>query len=466
MRGTVDQSAIDTFESWDRQRRNEYLDDLGREQAEIFISEVIRNRRGQRESAPQATAPTESTKPTGSGSLGNTIGQTIATEGIKQGINAGLSSGAASQAPTILSATKGAAGTFSGGGAAASGGGSAAGTSSALSGGAATLGAAATAANLYNYGGRKVLSGNADAGDYADLALAVNPMTFWLNPTLDVLGMDSAGELAGLSHKSTDQYRQERYGDAANNAATDTDREFIEMSSQKREGDNGVFAAGPLAGRSYNWDEVKRFADGQEIAGEYAFQEAFPDWISGFSEEQRNQIAQYALDENLLESDKGQILASGKRGNLDRLRQIGSLVKEGAYQPIKTEEQREAERFQAAEELGVTYDPSKRMEDMILNSGGTQEDVDAYYAQQEGQDTSTQEQVNAEARTGIRRSRPSRPRPMNKIPTLDAPEEIAPVLPPPPEPELKSPKDYAQAYVDVFRGNQGLAVNPQLSGRY
>lgn len=55
---------------------------------------------------------------------------------------------------------------------------------------------------------------------------------------------------------------------------------------------------------------------------------------------------------------------------------------------------------------------------------------------------------------------------MNEIPSpID--ETPPPLIEPvPPQPTLKTPTDYAQAYVDVYNSNQGLPVNPQLSGRY
>lgn len=164
-----------------------------------------------------------------------------------------------------------------------------------------------------------------------------------------------------LSRKTTKEYQRERAQKAFENAVGDEDRYFVEHFAKQKQNpnDTGVFQSGPLAGRGYNWDEVKRFARPEDVWGSYGFIEAFPDWISGYTEEQRRQIAQAALDENLLESDKGNILFSGKRGNLDRIREIGQQIKEGTYKPTKTEEQREMERQQAAKELGVNYQPGE-----------------------------------------------------------------------------------------------------------
>lgn len=72
------------------------------------------------------------------------------------------------------------------------------------------LGAAAMAGGMYNYGGREILRGDADAGNVLDTALGTNLMTGWINPALDVLGLGTVGGMLGLNHKSTKQYQKER----------------------------------------------------------------------------------------------------------------------------------------------------------------------------------------------------------------------------------------------------------------
>jgi len=61
--------------------------------------------------------------------------------------------------------------------------------------------AAAGAAGFYNYGGKEVLSGDAENSDYVDAALQTNPVTAWVNPVLDVFGVGSVGGIFGGKHK-------------------------------------------------------------------------------------------------------------------------------------------------------------------------------------------------------------------------------------------------------------------------
>lgn len=81
-----------------------------------------------------------------------------------------------------------------------------------LGGAGATAGLGAMAALMgagaYNYGGRKVLDGDASGRDYLDLALQTNPMTAWVNPVTDALGIGSIGSLFG-SGKSEEQKARE-----------------------------------------------------------------------------------------------------------------------------------------------------------------------------------------------------------------------------------------------------------------
>lgn len=73
----------------------------------------------------------------------------------------------------------------------------------------AALGAAA-----YNYGGRQVLNGNANAGNYLDLTLQSNPVTAAINPVLDVFGLGTVGEAGEKiwgSGKGEDQVARDRW---------------------------------------------------------------------------------------------------------------------------------------------------------------------------------------------------------------------------------------------------------------
>lgn len=81
---------------------------------------------------------------------------------------------------------------------------------------AGALGAAALGASMYNYGGRKVLQGEAEPGDVLNTALQSNPITGWMNPALDVLGLGTVGSILGLNRKTTKQKQKERAAALAN----------------------------------------------------------------------------------------------------------------------------------------------------------------------------------------------------------------------------------------------------------
>lgn len=179
-------------------------------------------------------------------------------------------------------------------------------------------------------------------------------------------GLAWVGDKAfGFGGPTTREIQRDRFGNAINAAATDVDRAFMEGALKQNEeaGDRGkasnyMIEEGPLKGRKYNWKEVEALAGPEDVWGMYGFLEAFPDWLSGYTEEQRRTIAQAALDNDLLESDKGSILFSGSKGNLDKIRQIAQEVKAGTYVPGKTPEQRQAERQAYAESIGVQIDPA------------------------------------------------------------------------------------------------------------
>lgn len=186
----------------------------------------------------------------------------------------------------------------------------------------------------------KIAGGEGDSEDWANL--------------LTHGGFNLVKDTFGGGTKSDEDYRKERWGKAYHEAATDQDKEavdhFYNIAKEAAAGD-AIFKEGPLAGRKWNEAEVKATARPEDIWGVYGFFEAFPDWMTGFNEDQRRTVAQAALDENLLEWDNGQGLFSGKRGNLDRIRQIGQQVKEGGYQASITDDEREAKRQQAISDI-------------------------------------------------------------------------------------------------------------------
>lgn len=283
------------------------------------------------------------------------------------GATAGLAGSGASAAGTGLAQTAAANTAFNAGATAAGGGlsgvggagatavkGAATGASGATgSGVAGALGstaglagvAAAGLAGAYNYGGRGVLSGDGDKADYLNLALQSNPLTFWVNPALDAIGLGSVGEAFGLDRKKHSDYTKESWKKAYDNAATDQDKAFANQQLDFFLGlddSDGVYKDGPLAGRKWKWDEVKNALDGSHFVGEVGFAQTIPDWKSGYSDEQRREIANAALDYDLLSHSKeGRTF---KDENAKKIQEIANAVRDGSYQPLKTQEQREKER--------------------------------------------------------------------------------------------------------------------------
>lgn len=103
-----------------------------------------------------------------------------------------------------------------GSGAGATGAGTAGASGAGASGGLGAVGSVAlpalaaigTGASLYNYGGRQVLGGKGDKGDYANLGIAaLVPGGVMLNPMLDALGLGSASELLGISGGKSEEQR-------------------------------------------------------------------------------------------------------------------------------------------------------------------------------------------------------------------------------------------------------------------
>jgi len=175
-------------------------------------------------------------------------------------------------------------------------------------------------------------------------------------------GMASIGERLGyIGGRTTKQYQLDRWLVAMERAASQEEQKFIarrmtETAERPKNAPLPVHDDGALKGRKWNLEELVQGGRPEDIWGEYAFFEAFPDWLTGWTEEERRIIAQAAMDENLLTTDKGSILFSGKRGHLARIHEIGYLVKQGQYQPVKTPEQRQQDRLNYLNSLGYGYD--------------------------------------------------------------------------------------------------------------
>ena len=191
-------------------------------------------------------------------------------------------------------------------------------------------------------------------------------------------GWASLGErLGAIGGRTTEQYQADRWEAVAENAASDAEREWAINAMEKTMGPkedlpehlrDSIWDEGPLKGRKYDINDVQSLGNPEDVWGEYAFFEAFPDYISGFSEEQRREIAQAVLDEKLLETDKGSVLFSGKKGKLDRVREIGEQVRAGEYVPKYTDEERLQRKMQYAEKKGITYDPRYHTDNIGLSS--------------------------------------------------------------------------------------------------
>jgi len=214
--------------------------------------------------------------------------------------------------------------------------------------------AALYGAGMYNYGGKDVLEGDADSADYVNLALQSNPLTATVNPIFDVVGLGSVGESLGLDRKTHKDYAAENYGSALKQASSDVDKQAIQhfydqALGQMTKDNDAIYDSGPLKGRKWNWDEVKNVGTGEDVWGEVGFFQAMPDWISGYSENQRRDIAEAALAEDLLSHSKAGRTFEGD--DLSRIQEIANAVREGDYQPTISKEERDAERSAYLQQL-------------------------------------------------------------------------------------------------------------------
>jgi hypothetical protein len=189
-------------------------------------------------------------------------------------------------------------------------------------------------------------------------------------------GMASLGESLGfIGGRSTTQYQIDRWTAAMERAATTEEQKWIarkmnQVIEQKQSGEGAPkFKYGALAGRQYTIEDLHGMGRGEDVWGEYAFFEAFPDWLTGWTEEERRIIAEAAIREKLLTSDKGSTLFSGKHGKLARIQEIGYQVKQGTYTHAISDEQRMQDRAAYAESIGVNWDPAEDAEIDKLRAG-------------------------------------------------------------------------------------------------
>lgn len=188
-------------------------------------------------------------------------------------------------------------------------------------------------------------------------------------------GWASLGESLGfIGGRSTTQYQIDRWTAAMERASTTEEqkwaaRKMNQVIEQKQSGKPATWEEGPLAGRQWNLQDINGMGRGEDVWGEYAFFEAFPDWLTGWTEQERRIISEAALRENLLSTDKGSVLFSGKRGHLARIQEIGYQVKQGTYVPAISDEQRMQDRAAYAQANGIVWDPSMDAEADIRRAG-------------------------------------------------------------------------------------------------
>ena len=262
-------------------------------------------------------------------------------------------------------------------------------------------------------------------------------------------GLASLGDSAGwIGQKSHLQHAQEIYGEAEKAALTDIDKEGVnhfyqQTVKQIEEGEAGsYYKDGPLTDRQWKWQDVKNVSTGTDVWGEYGFFQAFPDWISGYTEEQRKEIASAALDHDLLTHDpkKGRLF-SAKEGDLDAIQEIALQIKEGSYVPLYSDEERYQNKQEYLQQLAdtegyISPELGKPYEPPIKQRGGDETDDDDVV-----QETGT---VDAPRGEKTRRPLKKRPPKFNEVPDVQKQE-----------PTIKSPTDYAQAYLSVYNKNSG-----------
>ena len=170
----------------------------------------------------------------------------------------------------------------------------------------------------------RVWGGDADVDDYLTLATSG---TF--APISKALGIS-------FNHKSTKEYQAERAQSSFQAAVSDIDKKYVQdcwENKQTAASDNIIRdPSNPYDGKEWKWEEQKPLMKGENVWGMAGFGEAFPDFISGYTEDQRRSIAQAALDHDLLSSHKGDIIFSGD--NMERIQQIAVEIKAGTYVPI------------------------------------------------------------------------------------------------------------------------------------
>lgn len=272
--------------------------------------------------------------------------------------------------------------------------------------------AAALAAAAYNYGGRNILDGDSDKADYVDVALQSNPLTAWVNPVVDAIGLGSVGEALGLDRKRTKEYQAERWGEVYENIDPESETgKYIEEYANE--------ISDPQNTQPKTFEEMNAL---DLTPGLAFFQTAGNRWLEELTEPQRIEIARRAQEEGLLFSEKGDILTNNEARLLEIIDEV-SLIQEG----LPTRYDLYPEEYGEA----PVEEPSPQEPQM---SGG---------------------QPSAQAPS----RRPRRPRGPGPDPYV--PPE-APILPPEPQqpPDgIRTPGDFTEAYLQIYEDNQRY-LNP------
>lgn len=263
--------------------------------------------------------------------------------------------------------------------------------------------------NFLQDGGKKVLQGKGNSQSNADALLNSNPITGWINPLSKALGGGTVGNMFG--GKSTKDYQAERRANvvgAGNKGWADTyERQAKDTESTTPEGitrdDNG------------NWIKADGSWDPREYAGVQGNADTFGDKWFQLRDDTRDKLVTQFKDEGLYHDDKGDKLISD--GNQPRAQELfEAALAEQANTPLPSENQ--------------------------------------------GQQT-TGESVegNQAPQRAPQQGRPGKPMPVDK-PVLN---ELPPVASP--QPPIRTPQEYAEAYNNVYKGNSVKTLqsgNPYL----
>lgn len=254
------------------------------------------------------------------------------------------------------------------------------------------------------------------------------------------------GKKLGAFDKSTKEYERERWTDAANKGANDVDKttaaQFFSISHP--EGDDEIFDEGALKGRKYNWEEVSQVSSGKDVWGSLGFFQAFPNWISGFTPQEREAIANAALDNGLLTSNKGDLIFADE--NIGAIQEIAAQVKAGTFEPAKTAEQRWADKQAYLQQLADT-------------EGYISEDLGKPFSPEEvAQPDVAQSQTATDVQTtkAQQQRRPQRP----DLPTPSVEQPLHEPPPPPEPPPIKTAQEYSDAYTALLNRFSSVSTNP------